>query len=47
MRRIRSKVKAAVLPRAMVFGRFVIMALALLIYASLLWILTHVTPHSP
>ncbi|MBI3610709.1 MAG: hypothetical protein HY204_08420 [Nitrospirae bacterium] len=37
MKRIQSRVKAAVLPRAIEVGRFVFMVLAFLLFASLLW----------
>ncbi|MBI3812756.1 MAG: hypothetical protein HY283_11240 [Nitrospirae bacterium] len=46
MKRIPSRVKAAVLPRAIEIGRFIFMALTFLLFTFLLWAVTVIGHHT-
>jgi hypothetical protein len=46
MKRIQSRIKTAVLPRAIEVGRFIFMALTFLIYVSLLWAVSLIGHHT-
>jgi hypothetical protein len=46
MKRIQSRVKAAVLPRAIEISRFVFMAFTFLLFTFLLWAVTVIGPHT-
>jgi hypothetical protein len=46
MKRIQSRIKTAVLPRAIEVGRFVFMALTFLLFTFLLWAVTFIGQHT-